>query len=273
MVFPLRSIEYKYMYSQIKAVLYSNYKVLLHCRPTINSRYALWFSQKLLHTKYPDNYQIKNHTLHHSLLPKQGVNLLSTSKWNVTINLCQSFHQTPSYYEKKEKQIPKILYLQNPLTWLTNKLDFGLLKRTWDPQFNESEFRRGTKQAISTITKFVSQNMFINLKGLLSKSALTTLQHDVETKWSDEQRRLIALEPEDIQLALPVKVHFEQIVAQRYCDVDMAFIATRWMEHSGANAVIFVEIISRFHRNYTEGQFPDWTVTLFVVNRFDITPR
>lgn len=61
---------------------------------------------------------------------------------------------------------------------------------------------------------FVSQNLFDSLKGLLTKNALIALQQDVETTWSDEQRRHIALEPGDIQFAVPRRVHFQAIVGR-----------------------------------------------------------
>ena len=67
-------------------------------------------------------------------------------------------------------------------------------------------------QAVSAITKFVSQNSFADLKGLLTKPALTALQQDVETRWSDEQRRLVGLNPVDIQVAIPMKVRFRKTV-------------------------------------------------------------
>jgi hypothetical protein len=61
---------------------------------------------------------------------------------------------------------------------------------------------------------FVSQNLFNSLKRLLTKDALITLQRDVETTWSDEQRRHIGLEPGDIQHAVPRRVHFQRIVGR-----------------------------------------------------------
>jgi hypothetical protein len=61
---------------------------------------------------------------------------------------------------------------------------------------------------------FVSQNLFNSLKGLLTKHALIALQREVETTWSDEQRRHIGLEPGDIQLAIPRRVHFQRIVGR-----------------------------------------------------------
>ncbi|XP_066990973.1 m-AAA protease-interacting protein 1, mitochondrial isoform X2 [Anabrus simplex] len=210
---------------------------------------------------------------------KMTDSFISDPRWNrqqVEPRKCGSllhrrYHENDDQGKPSEKRpVPKLLYMQNPLTWLVNKLDFGMLRRTWDPQFDESEFRRGTKQAISTITHLVAMNMFDNLKGLLTKQALAVLQHEVETSWTDQQRRNIALEPEDIQLAVPRRVHFQRI---KFCDVDMIFIALKWAEHSGSNAYIFIEIIARFHREYSEGRLPDWTLSLFQVTRFNVLAR
>lgn len=46
-----------------------------------------------------------------------------------------------------QKQVPTLLYIQNPITWLINKIDFKMLKNAWDPDFDENEFKRGTIQA------------------------------------------------------------------------------------------------------------------------------
>ncbi|PSN38090.1 hypothetical protein C0J52_00831 [Blattella germanica] len=203
------------MYSQIKSSIYGRSKPLLwylkqpiyfsyseklQRNPFLKYLYIIsqYTSDSIIHCNTPQTQHVDPH--------------IFSGEWKRHKFLIRSFHQTPKIYDKKTRSMPRLLYMQNPLRWLTNKLDFGMLKRAWDPQFDESEFRRGTKQAVSTITKFVSSNMFANLKGLLTRPALVGLQQDVETKWSDEQRRLIALEPEDIQLAIPRKVHFQRIV-------------------------------------------------------------
>lgn len=48
--------------------------------------------------------------------------------------------------QKKKKRVPKLILLQNPLTWLMIKIDFGVLRSVWDPTFAENDFKFGTKQ-------------------------------------------------------------------------------------------------------------------------------
>lgn len=53
--------------------------------------------------------------------------------------------------KKRKKHIPKLILVQNPFTWLMNKIDFGVLRYVWDPDFQEKEFKFGTKQVITNL--------------------------------------------------------------------------------------------------------------------------
>lgn len=48
--------------------------------------------------------------------------------------------------KKRKKRIPKLILLQNPFSWLMNKIDFRVLRYVWDPDFKEKEFKFGTRQ-------------------------------------------------------------------------------------------------------------------------------
>lgn len=47
-------------------------------------------------------------------------------------------------------KVPRLVYVQNPLSWLRNKVYMKVLKYTWDRQFDESEFKRGATQVYIT---------------------------------------------------------------------------------------------------------------------------
>lgn len=47
----------------------------------------------------------------------------------------------------QEKNLPTPIYIQSPIAWLINKIDFRMLKAAWDSEFDENEFKRGAKQA------------------------------------------------------------------------------------------------------------------------------
>ena len=58
-----------------------------------------------------------------------------------------SYHQKRgSEIKNVDRQLPTLIYVQNPITWFINKIDFKMLKSAWDSDFDEAEFKRGTMQ-------------------------------------------------------------------------------------------------------------------------------
>lgn len=51
----------------------------------------------------------------------------------------------------------------------------------------------------------------------------------------------------------------------------MMFVAMRFKDVPSTvkNDLVLIELVARFHRNYTTGEIPNWTVTLFKVTRFN----
>lgn len=45
-----------------------------------------------------------------------------------------------------KRRVPKLILLQNPITWIMVKIDFSVLRNIWDPSFELKEFKHGTKQ-------------------------------------------------------------------------------------------------------------------------------
>lgn len=54
----------------------------------------------------------------------------------------------------------------------------------------------------------MSEGLWGNLKGLMTRQALGRLQRDVEKNWTEEQRMNVSLEPDDLKITLSRKVHF-----------------------------------------------------------------
>lgn len=52
---------------------------------------------------------------------------------------------------------PSLIYVQNPLTWLSNKFRLKLLRYTWDHDFVEREFKRGATQVL-TVCNIISED-------------------------------------------------------------------------------------------------------------------
>ncbi|GBP44369.1 m-AAA protease-interacting protein 1, mitochondrial [Eumeta japonica] len=171
---------------------------------------------------------------------------------------------------KKKRKVPKLILLQNPFKWLMIKIDFSVLRNIWDPAFKEKEFKFGTKQAIARVTQVISEGRFDELNGLLTKAARKSLLRDLERNWTPRKRSLLALDNRDIQISSPRRVYFIKIADKKFCDVDMAFLALKWVPINSIDSLIFSEIFARFHREYTPHCIPEWTIAYFKVTRLEI---
>ncbi|KAJ0179946.1 hypothetical protein K1T71_004537 [Dendrolimus kikuchii] len=242
------------------------------------SRYCYLVSaDKLLHTfstfqsKVPLQFRQLNNTRHEN---KYDVKLLQKSddRLNLLKGLPRSFFfKNKDDKPKKEKRrVPKLILLQNPFTWLMIKIDFTVLKNIWDSDFEEKEFKYGTRQAISRVTHLISSGQLSELNGLLTKAARLSLIKELDRNWSEKQRNLLALKHEDIQISSPRKVYFIKIAEKKFCDVDMAFLALKWAPINSIDALIFAEVFARFHREYTPHCIPEWTIAYFKVTRFEV---
>eukprot|EP00095_Tigriopus_kingsejongensis_P005320 maker-scaffold123_size333416-snap-gene-2.15 protein:Tk05320 transcript:maker-scaffold123_size333416-snap-gene-2.15-mRNA-1 annotation:"hypothetical protein KGM_03861" len=168
--------------------------------------------------------------------------------------------------EKFSDLVNETLYV-NPLKMLQISSDFQKLKE-WDPHMEKSTFVEATKQAISLVTQYLSQNNFEDLSGLLTKRERLRLKEEVETKWSDVQRNNINLSVDEIIGSFPDKVFQYNVAYQKFCDIDV--IVPAWKYDSEGHRMAFVKIRARFSREYTENRLPEWTITKFAVERFKL---
>ncbi|KAJ8732676.1 hypothetical protein PYW07_015275 [Mythimna separata] len=229
-------------------------------------------------------FSLAPHFNNSSILEYRQLNPQSNDRGDVilsrvksSLSFVKSFRKSFSWGRKRDlprkRRVPKLILLQNPLTWLMIKIDFSVLRNIWDPLFVEKEFKYGTKQAISRVTNVISKNQLKDLQGLLTKPARLSLMRELDRNWGDKQRSLLALNIDDIQISSPRKVYFIRIADKKYCDVDMAFLALKWAPINSVDALIFTEIFARFHREYTPHCIPEWTIAYFKVTRFEVLRR
>lgn len=55
-------------------------------------------------------------------------------------------YSTENGSQRETPRLPRIVYMQNPFTWIINKFDMKILEKAWDPTFRQVEFVRGSKQ-------------------------------------------------------------------------------------------------------------------------------
>ncbi|XP_068630657.1 m-AAA protease-interacting protein 1, mitochondrial-like [Battus philenor] len=248
-----------------KSISYNSREVLTSPCKT-NLMHNVSFSNK----KFPVNY------VHLEKKKKDNPKLLQPS--NLSLELLKALPKTFTFRRredpnKRKKRVPKLILLQNPFRWLMTKIDFRVLRSVWDPSFTEKEFQYGTKQAISRVTQVISNGNYEDLNGLLTKPARLSLLRELERNWNGRHRVLLALKHEDIQISSPRKVYFIRIADKKFCDVDMSFLALKWVPINTVDALIFTEIFARFHREYTPHCIPEWTIAYFKVTRFEVLRR
>lgn len=61
------------------------------------------------------------------------------------LNLHNFNFKTNPTIKKNDRKTPNLFFLQNPYIWMKNKIDFKLLKYSWDNNFDENEFKNGSK--------------------------------------------------------------------------------------------------------------------------------
>lgn len=150
--------------------------------------------------------------------------------------------------------------LQNPVTLVKNWLQLREL-RQWDPSIEQGQLLEGARHAAAAISHKLADGTWQELRGLLSKKEHRRLQREVETEWSDLQRRLVRLEPEDILHVLLKEIRLQTIVQKKYCDVDLLLVGVR----KEPDTPVLLQVSLRLHREYTDGCLPDWLVTKFSV--------
>ncbi|XP_064477260.1 uncharacterized protein LOC135391094 isoform X1 [Ornithodoros turicata] len=179
-----------------------------------------------------------------------------------------------SYSEEKLQKKLQSFVLPNPFRWLGVFLEFMELKNNWDPEFSRTRFMEGTKQAISTVLSLVATQRLDDLTGLVTREALNNFIQQASEKLGYGNTQYLN-DPDEI-IAMPRKVHLQSIVDQKYCDVDVDFLVIKKLESSSragqaTNAdLLMCLLLARFHRNYSPGRLPEWTITRLSFNK--VTP-
>jgi len=199
----------------------------------------------------------------------QSGTLLSPQRVTTRIS-SRSLHTSPTMFDKdKQQEVSKkvkVFHLQNPFTWLQIFIKFNEVKQRWDPSLNQREFLEGAVHAVHAVTDKVEGGQWQELRGLLSRKEFKRLRKEVETEWSDVMRRNVRLEVDQVVKAVITGITTQQIVENKYCDIDVRLVGVK---EDQDKAPIVVNVQMRLHREYTEGCLPDWMVTRFKIENWD----
>lgn len=164
----------------------------------------------------------------------------------------------------------KVMYIPNPLKWLNNRIEIANLKRDFDPNFSEEDFKVGAKQAVCTVTELIHKREWGDLTGLVTQKVMDKLR---KTKWTTDQIHNLVLSPDHVQVVQLNNINLQVIVDRKYCDIDVIVIGTRIPYNLEKHSIILLEYFARFHREYTEGKLPEWTITNFKLQNFQAVQR
>lgn len=149
-------------------------------------------------------------------------------------------------------------------------MEIATLKREWDPSFDLVSFKFGAGQAVCTVTELVSRRDWGELCGLLTQKAIDKIRR---TKWTSDQVNNLVLSAANIQVIQLNNVSLQKIVDRKYCDIDVTVVGTRLPYNVDKHSLIVLEYFVRFHREYTEGKLPEWTITVFRLQNFQAIQR
>lgn len=216
--------------------------------------------------KIPNNLLLENWS-HFRFNP--STRLLQSKKWlHITTLRQQPFD--------RDKDMPTVYYYQNPLQYLRVKWKMFKLRK-WDEDFTEKDFTRGSTQAVSAVTKYVSHKKYDDLEGLLTPTALSKLRRDILVLWNDDIVNHIGLKHSDIKLAVPTRVtllnntkrseHTGKVTRTKVCDIDMWYMAMKWRD---MEALLIIDLVARFHKDFNDLQNPDWTISFFELRKYHV---
>ncbi|XP_077550229.1 uncharacterized protein LOC144163236 isoform X2 [Haemaphysalis longicornis] len=115
--------------------------------------------------------------------------------------------------------------------------------------------------AMSTVLSLIATRRLDDLAGLVKREAVDKFvqQASEELGYGNTHH----LEDPDEVMALPHKVTLQSIVDQKYCDIEVNFIVLKKLDQvrSEGPRLLMCFIFAKFHRDYTVGRLPDWTIT------------
>ncbi|KAK8783740.1 hypothetical protein V5799_009896 [Amblyomma americanum] len=117
--------------------------------------------------------------------------------------------------------------------------------------------------AISTVLSLIATQKLDDLVGLVKREAVDKFIQDVSQELGYGNTQY--LEDPDEVIAMPQRVMLQTIVDQKYCDIHVNFLVLKNLDRGQPSSerprILMCFILAKFHRNYTAGVLPNWTIT------------
>ncbi|KAK7099907.1 m-AAA protease-interacting protein 1, mitochondrial-like [Littorina saxatilis] len=157
--------------------------------------------------------------------------------------------------ERKRRLRGAVMYITNPVSWVTNKWNTAKLKRMLDPSFSEDEFLFGAKQAICHVTQMVSKGKFFELNGLALDEVIEWMR-TYRTSLSDQELEALSLDVDDIVLIKNRYIQLDLEEDKQDVFIDAACFGLKVSE----SVPYLVDMGIRFKRDYSSNPPGSWVV-------------
>ncbi|XP_049743715.1 m-AAA protease-interacting protein 1, mitochondrial isoform X1 [Elephas maximus indicus] len=187
-------------------------------------------------------------------------------------------YSTEEQSQPRQKTKMIVLGVSNPITWLRTRIYSFLIWAYLDEEFSIGEFSKGAKQAFAYVSKLLSQCKFDLLEELVAKEMLHVLKEKVPSL-PDNHKNALAADLDEIVYTSTgdISVYYDE-KGRQFVDILMCFwyltSANITSENLSGAGVFQVKLGHQevgtkkllsasyeFHREFTEGVKPDWTIS------------
>ncbi|XP_018424710.1 PREDICTED: uncharacterized protein C2orf47 homolog, mitochondrial [Nanorana parkeri] len=171
-----------------------------------------------------------------------------------------------------------VVGVPKPFIRLRAEIFFFLIRSFLDQDFNLKEFSEGARQAISFVSRLLSQRKFDELENLVAKEILTDLKEKCSVL-SDNYRKALLVESDEIKGLSPWNVNVQYDNGRKFVNILMYFWYVKDMDllAEDTSAVPLFQVVYgnhnimdtqriliatyEFTREFTQGVKPDWIIT------------
>ncbi|KAL8618003.1 hypothetical protein ACOMHN_040227 [Nucella lapillus] len=166
-----------------------------------------------------------------------------------------------------EKTVPDIVKS------FRNRFFSFLIKGYYDTTFTIDGFLEGAVQAVSSVSSYVSDGNFADLKGLVADEAVPEIQNNY-ADLTYQQRRWLKVKPSEVigKFVYEIGMMFDDDTDQRFVEITVVLHGCHNLEdnppsslsdlygHMGENPDNFYVCNYRFIREFTKGVEDSWTI-------------
>ncbi|KAG5678084.1 hypothetical protein PVAND_007786 [Polypedilum vanderplanki] len=186
---------------------------------------------------------------------------------------------------------PKCIYVQPPVQWIKNKINFQKLK-FYDKSFNEKDFIKGSKMALLVTLDLIRMNNSVELARVTTLRGFSQISRYIRTLQKESKTDYLCFDDDDICNIITSNVEMFESEAECDCFVEVLFMGMKFlkdilaenqninlklMKNAEINLIpmseqlLFIEGYIKLHSSYTQDNLAsDWKIDHFKFSEFNI---